>query len=219
MHPVIRIVCVLSNSLFLSQGGYYHIALSFILLFPFYFTFPHCFIYGWYLLRRLRWFFLSLIVLYTVMIPIELWLEEGFYVGMERILCLVAIVLNVNILIQLTQRNEILGALYWFIAPLQKIGIKTEKMLLRVLLTLDYTYWIKTELTQQKASLLVQLKEKENSQKLVLIFDKIVCFLQIILKNTPQKNQSFEFDILVQPLRREWSYPLFLWVLHIAIPT
>jgi len=106
----------------------------------------------WYaagrMLRRLRWFFLSLAVLFFWFTPGEplliadavwsMWSPtwEGLAQGVVRIGALVVIVLAVNIVLATTHREQLLAGLLWLGAPLEKLGIHRERLALRVALVL-----------------------------------------------------------------------------------
>lgn len=100
------------------------------------------------MLRRLRWFFVSLLVLYLWFTPGEPvlfgnatwsgWLptREGFAEGAIRIAALVVIVLAVNVLVIATPREQLLAGLLWLAKPLETLGASRERFALRVTLVL-----------------------------------------------------------------------------------
>lgn len=100
------------------------------------------------MLRRLRWFFLSLAVLFFWFTPGDpliiadsawtAWLptRAGLLEGVTRITALVVIVLAVNIIIATTPREQLLMGLLWLSAPLEKVGIQRARFALRVVLVL-----------------------------------------------------------------------------------
>ena len=99
----------------------------------------------WPLLRRMRWLFLSLLILYLWFTPGQPLLPtfsstptlEGIEEGLQRIVALVLLALAASLLLQTTPRAPLLAALYRLLAALGWIGIKTERLPVRIALTLE----------------------------------------------------------------------------------
>lgn len=97
------------------------------------------------LLRRLRWFFLSIAVVYLLFTPGRLLLSawswgptlEGVTEGGQRIVSLVLIVLAVNLLLRTTSQPQLISAILWCLTPLGWCGIPRERIAVRMALTLD----------------------------------------------------------------------------------
>lgn len=92
----------------------------------------------WPLLRRMRWLFLSLLIICLWFTPGQPLLPtfsstptlEGIEEGLQRIVALVLLALAASLLLQTTPRAPLLAALGW-------IGIKTERLAVRIALTLE----------------------------------------------------------------------------------
>jgi len=97
------------------------------------------------MLRRLRWLFLSILIVYlfftpgVLLIPDVLWgpTREGLLQGLARIAVLVLIVAAVNVLIGSTGQGEFLSAVSWCLRPLSWCGLSHERLALRISLTLE----------------------------------------------------------------------------------
>jgi len=96
------------------------------------------------MLKRLRWLFLSILIVYLfftpgiLLIPDVLWgpTQEGLLQGLSRIVVLVLIVGAVNVLIGSTEQAEFLSAVSWCLQPLSWLGLSHERLAVRISLTL-----------------------------------------------------------------------------------
>jgi energy-coupling factor transporter transmembrane protein EcfT len=147
MHPVIRILCFLSLITALARANFPFILLAdgIFLLFVLRAS-SDIFAFTWRLMRRMRWFWLSIILLYVLMTPgggpsfilgtLELSLG-GFLLGLERCLALVTVLLFFALLIHTTPATQLQGALYWLLRPLQRLGLPANRLSIRIALTLQ----------------------------------------------------------------------------------
>ena len=146
MHPVIRIVCFLSLVTALARANFPFILLADSLFLVFAVKTPgDIFAFSWRLIRRMRWFWLSIILLYTLMTPggepsILLGAVEfslgGFWLGLERCLALLTVLLYFALLIHTTPASQLQGALYWLLQPLRLLGLPSDRLSVRIALTL-----------------------------------------------------------------------------------
>jgi energy-coupling factor transporter transmembrane protein EcfT len=148
MHPVIRIVTFLVFTLFVAFGGYPQLIFSVVALGLFYgLAHPHFpWRASWQMLKRMRWLFLSMLVLYFWFTPgREVFPEleklspswQGIQIGCLRMGSLVMIVTAVNIIIKSTSTELLTGALLWLLAPLRFIGLPYERLAVRIVLTFN----------------------------------------------------------------------------------
>lgn len=100
----------------------------------------------WPMLKRLRWFFLSIVVVYwwfTPGIPVISYdhvlvpSEEGVIEGMIHLVVLVMLVAGVHLLLSTTPKPSLMAALLWLLRPLKIFGLTTDKLALRMTLTLE----------------------------------------------------------------------------------
>lgn len=138
MHPIIRIACFLLLVIALTTGNR-----------VFFFILP-LLIYSYYakchlgtvlpLFKRLRWFFLFLLILNLwFSAPEWQWLPQWneLLIAIEHILALMTIVLAAHLLMSTTHLNDIIAALLWWLKPLSFIKVSTEKLAIRLALVLD----------------------------------------------------------------------------------
>jgi len=164
MHPVIRILCFLALITALARANFPFILLAdtIFLLFALRSS-QDIFAFTWRLMRRMRWFWLSIILLYTLMTPgggqsvmlgaVELSVG-GFWLGLERCLALATVLLFFSLLIHTTPPVQLQGALYWLFRPLRRLGLPANKLSIRIALTLQkihalQSHWL-SDTGQQK---------------------------------------------------------------------
>ena len=149
MHPIIRILCFLVLAGWLASGGPERLAAAAPLLLILAFIAPA----GtgaavWNMLRRLRWFFLSLLIVYgwftaapaasdTPWLHALLPAASGLLAGAERVLALVFIVYAVLVLLRTSTREELLQAVHGLARPLAPFGLAPERLALRLVLVMD----------------------------------------------------------------------------------
>ncbi|NOX76062.1 MAG: hypothetical protein GXP17_05505 [Gammaproteobacteria bacterium] len=146
MHAVIQIVSFLVLGTAVSVGDGQLLLASTLLVVPLYLVsgwrhWPQ----AWKMLARLRWLFLSMLIVYLFFTPGQLlWpgLEwsptvEGLGQGLLRIGSLVLLVLAVNLLIAGSEQAAFLSAIVWCLRPLRIIGLQHERLAVRLTLALD----------------------------------------------------------------------------------
>lgn len=96
--------------------------------------------------RRLRWFYLSIVLLYGWFTAGEALLPaipavsptlEGLWLGLGRALILVIVVGAVVWLLARSSREELVGAILWLTGPLARLGFPRERFAVRLVLTLE----------------------------------------------------------------------------------
>lgn len=100
------------------------------------------------MLRQLRWFFVSLLVLFFWFTPGDpvfyaaadwsRWLptREGLAEGVLRVTALAVIVLAVNLVLAITPQEQLFAGLLWLAAPVERLGADRKRFALRVTLVL-----------------------------------------------------------------------------------
>lgn len=150
MHAVIKIICFLIFSAAVSAGKTSVLLMGFMMVVPLYFFnvsdqgrvhLSSALV----MLKRLRWLFLSIFVIYVFFTPgVLLWpgvlwgpTVEGVLQGLSRVAVLVLIVAAVNVLLNSTEQAEFLAAVHWCLQPLSWFGFPHERLAVRITLTLD----------------------------------------------------------------------------------
>lgn len=183
MHPVIKIISLIIATVFLTQGGWATLALSTIVLIPFYLIDVHLWSSAIKMLLRLKWFFLSIFLIYYYYTP-ELRsshsffniISERFIPGLFRISVLIIIIFSVNLFIKKTSKEDILSALLWLSSPLNVFHINIDRISLRAVLTLEYIEDLSARLSIYKKTVSPQSS---------------LCSRYAIINFLNQKKQSF----------------------------
>ncbi|NOX93302.1 MAG: hypothetical protein GXP18_12885 [Gammaproteobacteria bacterium] len=149
MHAVIKIVCFLVFGAAMAVGSKPVLLAGFVLVVLLYLSelvrgVPTQLHNAWKMLKRLRWLFLSIFVVYlfltpgVLLLPDVLWgpTQEGVMQGFLRIVVLVLIIAAVNVLIGSTGQAEFLSAVSWCLQPLSWLGLSHERLAVRISLTL-----------------------------------------------------------------------------------
>jgi energy-coupling factor transporter transmembrane protein EcfT len=150
MHPVIRIVSFVVLTAFLALGNVANILVATAVLMSLYLKLDgDAWRPAWKLLRRMRWLFLSIAVIYLWLTPgvplipgipsFAEWLPtvEGLWQGGLRIMSLALMVTAASLLLSVTSRDEVLGALHWMMAPLGQLKFPHERFAVRAALSLE----------------------------------------------------------------------------------
>lgn len=98
------------------------------------------------MLLRLRWLIASILVIYLGFTPGQPWWQggalpwaptwEGLYAGVLRVAVLAMVVVAANVLLVLTSRQDLTGALVWWCRPLRRCGLSPERLAVRFELVL-----------------------------------------------------------------------------------
>ncbi|HEB86720.1 MAG TPA: hypothetical protein ENI68_06880 [Gammaproteobacteria bacterium] len=227
LHPVIRIICFLVFVACLSRANAGQLLSGLGLLFGLYFYSPVDFLPRAYtMLLRLRWFFLSILVLYFWMAPdasqlnppayLFASLPSGMVAGLDRIFPLVLIVLAVNYLLASLNQNQLIAAIYWLTAPFAYAGLEREKMVLRLAMGL--------EAVGKLAKMPARIKDKNESQVRAgkNLYQRITGSLQYYYQyvlGCAEKDvgREYTFDCLTPPLFWQWTFPLGLYLLFLLV--
>jgi energy-coupling factor transporter transmembrane protein EcfT len=150
MHPVIRIVSFIVLTAFLAVGDAANILVATAILLALYLKIDgRAWRPAWKLLRRMRWLFLSIAVIYLWLTPgvplipgvqaFAAWLPtvEGLWQGGLRIISLALMVTAASLLLSVTSREEVIGALHWIMAPLALLKFPRERFAVRTALSLE----------------------------------------------------------------------------------
>lgn len=149
MHAVIRIVAFLIFTLCIVFGGYPELVFG-IAIMSIGYLFSHPRIELWQMnlqmLKRMKWLFLSLLIVYLWFTPgspilfniagaSPTW--QGLQLGGLKIGSLIIIVLAVNLLIRPTSKEALICGLLWWLTPLRWFGVPNERLAVRIVLTFN----------------------------------------------------------------------------------
>lgn len=169
---------------------------------------------------RLRWFWLSIALLYGLMTPGESLLvvsshlivtKTGLFQGLERCLGLIVVLLYFSLLTSQLTATQWQDALYWMVSPLRFLGISVEKISLRLSLTMQVATEIQKKLAtnQKKQSIVRSIRQLPD-----WLSD---LFNQALVEADAQMVVDTEIELL-SPRLWEWMIPLILfgmlWLLN-----
>jgi len=150
MHPFIKIICLLAIIILLISSSPLRISLILLLLcFLLVFAGRAYWYAVWKMSKKMKWFWLSLLVLYGWFIPGTpvFFLEtipvtyipsiEGLSEGGLRALALFSIVSAVVLIMKSSTQGELIVSIMWLISPLRLLKIQTTKFAARLVLTLE----------------------------------------------------------------------------------
>jgi hypothetical protein len=212
MHPVIRIICLLVLGTMVSLGNPAGVVTAAGLVIALYFfTSTAYFATAWRSIRRLRWLFLSILIIYLWFTPAEtassgnVWLPsiEGAVQGVVRMLTLIILVLAANLLLRTTTREQIISALLWLTFPLHVFGFPHERFAVRMTLVLETVI--------QARGLVNAERNRAGSGKnpIARISDAMTdAYKTAVLRAEQTPCVVIEVPDLVRPPILHWLYPL-----------
>lgn len=231
MHPVIRIVTFLVFTLFVAFGGYPQLFFSLAALVMFYLlaqSTPMLWSSTWLMLKRMRWLFLSMVVIYFWFTPGQAILAvmadysptwQGIQMAGYRIGSLIVIVVAVNIVIKSTPRELITSGLLWLLTPLSYLGLPHERLAVRIVLTFNMISEIQYEydlLKRAKHTDEPAMQPRQNSRGGFLQrLDRLGelganLFMNVVAKAQQSQEHSIELPAESAPPLVQWTLPLML---------
>ena len=148
IHPVIRILSFLIFGLCVSFGSEPQLLLASLAIVLGYASVRFANLAeSWMMLKRMRWLFLSIFIVYLWFTPghrLFPFLQsvspsvEGLALGFVRVYSLFLIVIGVNLFIRSIEREELIRAILWLLKPFRHIGLPYERLAIRIALTFDF---------------------------------------------------------------------------------
>lgn len=159
---------------------------------------------------RLRWLFVSILILYLLFPPVTDigWAEAlpvALMVAGQRIGALIAIVMLVQTLFAVTERQHVIAGLLWLLKPLAVVGIPIERFALRLMLIMD--------LVPQAQALLKQQHTDENAgdRRLKRAGKRLTsAYARVVEAAEREPHGTIEVPVLPSPLLHEWLSPFLL---------
>jgi energy-coupling factor transport system permease protein len=145
MHPFVKIACFFFLLLLLQYLSPSSIAVlcGLICLLAAVLNLPHFS----QLIKRMRWLFLSLLLVYGYATPGEYLAflplnvapsYEGLHLGLMQIANLLIAVASLSALFASASKSELMAGLWTMLSPLRLVGLNVERFTVRMLLTLHY---------------------------------------------------------------------------------
>lgn len=242
MHAVIKIVCFLIFGTAMAIGTKPLLLAGFVLVVLLYVSelvrgVPTQLHNALKMLKRLRWLFLSILVVYLfftpgiLLLPDVLWgpTQEGLVQGLLRIAVLVLIVAAVNVLIGSTGQAEFLSAVSWCLQPLSWLGLSHERLAVRISLTLAtvgvlraaYQHEVREETSEAVAAKSVAplASEAEPSEPKLMAIAKTAhrLFAKVIDDAEQASLQAITLPEQSRPPLVQWAIPVLLTLLLLAV--
>jgi len=236
MHAVIKIVCFLVFGTAMVMGAKPLLLAGFILvallyLFELVRGTPTQLHNVLKMLKRLRWLFLSILVVYLfftpgiLLLPDVLWgpTQEGLTQGLLRIVVLVLIVAAVNILIGSTEQTEFLSAVSWCLQPLSWLGLSHERLAVRISLTLAAVGVLRTacqhETRDETSEVAATSAESSSPEPKLMAIAKTAhhLFAKVIDDAEQMPLQSITLPAQSRPPLVQWVIPVLLVILLLAV--
>jgi hypothetical protein len=145
MHPFVKIACFFFVLLLLQflNSSYIALLCCLICLLAAMLNYQHFS----QLIKRMRWLFLSLLLIYAYATPGEYLAflplnvapsYEGLHQGMTQIAKLLIAVASLSALFASTTKSQLMAGLWTLLSPLRLVGLNVERFTVRMLLTLHY---------------------------------------------------------------------------------
>lgn len=215
MHPAIRILCFLILLVFLARTQLTVLvvyALVFFLL-----AAKNLIVilkHSSLLVLRLRWFWLSIILIYALMIPGEPVIKffndvavtkAGLLEGFERCVSLLLVLMYFSLLNHYTDSTAWQAGIYWLLKPLRYFGISVERISLRLTMTMQAVSKLQAIAAMRNADTPAVSDWKQIPERISAMFNRAL---------TQAEQQSAEVYTFEHEGIRffQWLYPLLLFI-------
>jgi len=221
MHPVIRFISLILFCLFISGSSVPMLITGFSLVCAFYVMTS---IKYWFdakiFLTRMRWFFLSIIIMYFWFTPGDTlfgiqseWVPtlSGIELGLTRVFSLVTIILAVNLFLKTTAKTDMMSALIWLSSPLRLVGgfqsvnfqllNFQQRFAVRMILTMEAVTQVQAlchSLSQE------QKKTRNPFVKITTVVTQV--YQQVVSKAQSVPCENIELPALTSPPLYQWVY-------------
>ncbi|MDH5179532.1 MAG: energy-coupling factor transporter transmembrane protein EcfT [Gammaproteobacteria bacterium] len=214
MHPVIRVSLFLVFALFISRSDLPRLLIGSLFLLPILILGKA---FDWHALyravSRIRWFLLSILVLYGWLTPGPplfgtVWFDgpslQGLHAGLYQVMSLILMITALVAMIGKLSRETLLGAVYWWSYPLQWLGISREVLVLRLIMVME-----RVERLQQDISRIsTEKREASRLQRLAGITGEV---FQLVDQNAQQEaSKCVTIQKVLSPPLWQWGYPCLL---------
>lgn len=216
MHPVIRVISYLVFATYLSQARVPQIALALLMLLSVAVLQRGVhFSKAVRMLKRLRWLFLSILIIYLWFTPGEpifqvmnaAWIPswQGIQTGGIRAMALALMILAVGYLISTTPQTQLLGALYWLCAPLKIIGLSRDRLAVRTMLAMSAAEQLQQIFAARSWG---KLTGRGTLARIAEAAASI--FAEVLQRAEAAPCEPVEFNRLASPPLWQWLYPCLL---------
>ena len=211
MHPVNRVVSFFIFAFFLSHASSFQLVVYAATLLAFFLLMGNQIVVVSKLVFRLRWFFLSIIVLYVWLEPSGAnAMKSGIFAAMMRILFLCAFIFAAYLFVIRIPRDQLMGCVYWLGYPCKWFGLSPERLALRTRLVVDAVGVLRTEFQVTSSGEKVAFMQRIRN----LGSEAASWFSRIEQRSEAVKLESYELPAILAPRLKDWFFSLcFLAVL------
>lgn len=223
MHAAIKIMSFLVFGAAISTGKGQVLLAGLLLVVPLYFFTEQTHLHSaLVMLKRLKWLFVSILIVYLfftpgqLLVPDLLWgpTVEGLLQGLLRIAALVLLVIAVNLLIAGTEQEEFLSAVLWCLRPLSIFGLSHERIAIRITLTLDTVSQVRKKFQEDSSTINVETE----ASKLNAISGKASRLFKSAISSAESESlREITVPEETSPPVQQWLIPLGLVVLFTLI--
>lgn len=223
MHAAIKIMSFLVFGAAISTGKGQVLLAGLLLVVPLYFFTEQTHLHSaLVMLKRLKWLFVSILIVYLfftpgqLLVPDLLWgpTVEGLLQGLLRIAALVLLVIAVNLLIAGTEQEEFLSAVLWCLRPLSIFGLSHERIAIRITLTLDTVSQVRKKFQEDSSTINVETE----ASKLNAISGKASRLFESAISSAESESlREITVPEETSPPVQQWLIPLGLVVLFTLI--
>ena len=212
-HPLIRVICFLVLAIGLAWGNAWALLVGTLWLMVIWqkIGLPSadvlCFI------RRLRWLFVSIALIYLLTIPgepittlSELPTFEGVWFSLHRIVILILMVLAVEALVLRVEQDDLVQSIYYLLSPLKILNIDIDHWVLRIVLTLQLLNDGRHLMPHNDVTQATTLRQRLNN-----IVEAISERITTLNDNTPVMD-VIEVEFAALPNYLSWIFPMLIGI-------
>ncbi|MDH5407570.1 MAG: energy-coupling factor transporter transmembrane protein EcfT [Gammaproteobacteria bacterium] len=221
MHPVIRVSVFLIFAISIAHADTAQLIIAAAVLIVLYSFTPRI---DWSrlfkFLLRLRWFYISIILLYGFLTPGQALLSslpdlsiEGLLAGGLQVLCLMMMIFALLVLVSNQSKSQMLGALYWWLYPVKLIRLSREKLALRIMLTMQAVERLQDKIYDY------QSKQESTNKFQRLVNVTTYAFNEVVHQAQSHKSETISLSCLETPPVWQWCVPFALIVMFVMSNT
>jgi len=219
IHPVIRIFTFLVFAGLISMVDLTGLILAGTALAVLYLLIgPEYFRPAWMMITRMRWFFLSITIIYFWFTPGQPlffhllpfspdWLptRQGVETGTLRVGSLVLIIMAVNLLLRTSSQDQLFAAIHWMARPLTWLGVSPDILAVRMVLVMESL----ADVQKMVRHMMTSIKGKAHSLRHIGHFSSDI-FSRVTVQAEETPCRTIELVGCNAPPVYQWLYPLLL---------
>ncbi len=163
-------------------------------------------------LIRMKWFFISILLVYLMLDKSSADIVSRITEGVGRIMVLVIMMLLVSWLMDRTPRDQILAGLIYLLKPVQMIGFPIHKFAIRVELIFQEIDFAQHLVNQKKAAL---LDKKLNYSEIANVLSGL--YHEIVACADHSRSEPVAIDLIERVSPIQWMFPFFLFAILLII--